>query len=337
MVKTVLRLLLDHQAPPTSVPWDDWVPMLERNAVLLRVVQRLEALRRPIPPLLAVAALRERARVARVLQLMRSLADASDRHGVPHVFPKAFAHYPDAGGDIDLLVPVSSDIDPLLLRLAHVAPELGKAEPWSGSTVYRVPKDDLTLDIHHGRVGRVGEHTGLALRLIRNRRSISLAGAEWWVPTPEDELVFQGYVRIAGRRSFRIGDVITAIRLVECGELNWDTVRETAIQFDALPNLVCYLGYVAQIYREALGGGRELAIPLFDEGRGRTSTWGRAEFTAGVFKFPTVRVSGALYARAFGSAIAQGHFIGAGRLLLLPLAAAGAVLRRVVPVFAGAE
>jgi hypothetical protein len=264
---------------------------------------------------------------------MRSIADAGDRHGVPHVFPKAFAHYPDAGGDIDLLVPVSSDIDPLLLRLAHVAPELGKAEPWSGSTVYRLPEDDLTLDIHHGRVGRVGEHTGLALRLIRNRRSISLAGTEWWVPTPEDELVFQGFVRIAGRRSFRIGDVVTAIRLVECAEMNWDTVRDTALAFDALPNLACYLGYVAQIYRDAMG--RELAVPPLAQGR--AGTWGRAEFSGGVFKFPTVRVSGALYARAFGSAIAQGHFTGAGRLLLLPLAAAGAVLRRFVPVFAGAE
>jgi hypothetical protein len=333
MVKAVLRLLLDpNPVGPADMPWDDWVSVLERNAVLLRVVHRLETLRRPIPPGLAVAALRERARVARVFQLMRRIADACDRHGVPHLFPKAFANYPDAGGDIDLLVPLSSDFDPLLLRLAHLAPEMGSAALWSGSRVYRFPDEELTLDIHHGRVGRVGEHRDLAIRLIRNRRPVSLAGTEWWTPSPEDELVFQGFERIAGRRSFRIGDVLNAIGLVLRPDLDWNAVRETARVSGAGPNLSCYLAYIAQIHREALG--RELPLP----GMGATSSgWGRAEFTRGAFRFPTMRVSGALYARAFGSAIAQGRLIGAGRLLLLPLAAAGAVWRRLAPALAGAE
>jgi hypothetical protein len=335
MVRTVLRLLLDRSAAaPADVPWDDWVPMLERNAVLLRVVQRLEALHRPIPPGLAVAALRERARVARVLHLMRQIADACDRHGVPHVFPKAFAHYPDAGSDIDLLVPLSSDVDPLLLRRAHLVPEIGSASLLSASRVYRLPDHELTLDIHHGRVGRVGEHRDFAMRLIRNRQTLRLAGAEWWAPTAEDELVFQGFERVAGRRSFRIGDVVNAVGLVQRHDLDWDVVRETARITGALPHLSCYLAYIAQIHRDVLG--RALSLPPL--GTAGVAGWGRAEFTRGAFRFPTLRVSGALYARAFGLAIAQGRLAGAGRLLLLPLVAAAAVWRRMAPaIVAGGE
>lgn len=332
MVKAVLRLLLDSSAAaPADVPWDDWVPMLRRNAVLLRVLERLETMRRPIPPGLAVAALRERARVARALQLMRQIADACDGHGVPHVFPKALAHYPDAGSDIDLLVPFSSDVDPLFLRLAQLEPEIGSASLLSASRVYRLPDQDLTLDIHHGRVGRVGEHRDFAMRLIHNRRTLSLAGAEWWVPTAEDELVFQGFERVAGRRSFRIGDVVNAVGLVRRHDLDWDVVRETARITGALPHLSCYLGYIAQIHRDVLG--RELPLPPLGGGAG----WGRAEFTGDAFRFPTLRVSGALYARAFGLAIAQGRLAGASRLLLLPLAAAGAVWRRMAPAAARGE
>ena len=260
MVKAVLRLLLDRRAAaPADVPWDECVPMLQRNAVLLRIVDRLETMRRPIPPGLALAALRERARVARALRLMRQLADVCDRHGVPHVFPKALAHYPDARGDIDLLVPFSSNVDPLFLRLVHLAPEIGSASLLSASRVYRLPDQDLTLDIHHGRVGRVGEHRDFAMRLIHNRRTLSLAGAEWWVPTAEDELVFQGFERVAGRRSFRIGDVLNAVGLVQRHDLDWDVVRETARTTGALPHLSCYLGYIAQIHRDVLD--RELPVP----------------------------------------------------------------------------
>ena len=332
MVRTVLRLLLEPAAG-VEVPLGNTAVVLQRNAVLVRVVQRLDALHRPIPPDLAVAALRERARVQRGLQLMRQLADVCDRHGMPHVFPKAFAHVPDGGADIDLLVPVSSYLDPLLLRLAHLAPESGSAEPWSGSRVYRLPEQGLTLDIHHGRVGRMGEHRGLATRLVRNRRSVSLGGAEWWIPAPEDELVFLGFERIAGRRSFRIGDVVHAIHLVQDPQLDWDAVRETASVADVLPHLSCYLAYIAQIHREALG--RELMLPSL--AGSRPGRWGRAEFRHGAFRFPTMRVSGTLYARALGSAIARGRVTDVVRLLLLPLSAARAVWRRIAPALVGAE
>jgi len=318
----VLRLLLDRRGPPPAdAPWDDWVVVLERNAVLRRVADRLEALGQRLPLPVAVATIRARARSERVLQLMGRAADACERHGIPHVFPKALPHLPDVGSDVDLLVAVPTSVDALIVDgMGAVLQGPGLSHALSGSRVYHVPDSDL--DIQHGRVGRLGEHRDLATRLVQNRRRVSVAGRDWWVPTPEDALVLQAVSRLAGRRSFRIADVVSTIGAVRDG-LDWDVVRRTADATGVLPGLSCYLGYVSQIHREALG--QELALPPL--GVPRAAGWGRAEFHRGAFRFPAVRVNGELYARAFASAVAHGRWLGAGRLLLLPLVAATALTR----------
>jgi Uncharacterised nucleotidyltransferase len=324
LATAVLRLLLDRRdPPPADAPWDDWVVVLERNAVLLRVADRLEALGGLLPRPVAVATVQTRARSERVLHLMRQVADACERHGIPHVFPKALPHLPDVGGDVDLLVPAPTNVDPLILDgLGAALQGPGVSHALSGSRVYHVPGPGLDLDIHHGRVGRLGEHRELATRLVQNRRRVFVAGVAWWVPAPEDALVLQGLDRIAGRRSFRIADVVSTIGAVRDG-LDWDVVLRTAEATGTLPGLSCYLTYVSQIHREALG--RELALPPLGVSGG--VGWGRAEFHHGAFRFPAVRVNGAVYARAFGSAVAQRRWVGAGRLLLLPLVAATALRR----------
>ena len=112
----VLRLLLDRRdPPPADAPWDEWAGVLQRNAVLLRVADRLQVLGQPLPPRLAAAFVHASARSERVLELMRHAADACERHGIPYVFPKALPHHPDVGGDIDLLVPRATDVDPLIV------------------------------------------------------------------------------------------------------------------------------------------------------------------------------------------------------------------------------
>jgi hypothetical protein len=336
LATTVLRVLLDRRDSPRparapEAPWDEWAAVLQRNAVLLRVAEHVD-LRSHAG--FAAAVLDERARVARVLQLMRHVALACEHHGIPYVFPKALAHYPDAGSDIDLLVPVAPDGDRLILGGTLVAPGgIGLAHLLSATRVYRIWDTGLVLDIHHGRVGQLGEHRELAARLIASRRRVTAADVAWWASAPEDALVLQGLDRVAGRRSFRLGDVVSTIRTVRAG-LDWDAVLRTARAVGGLPSLWCYLSYVAQISREALG--RELALPPL--GMAAATRWGRAEFKGGLFRFPAVRVSGAVYASAFGAALAAGRWAGAGRLLLLPVLAAATLGRRAArTVAAGAQ
>lgn len=334
----VLRLLLDRRdPPPADAPWDEWAGVLQRNAVLLRVADRLQVLGQPLPPRLAAAFVHASARSERVLELMRHAADACERHGIPYVFPKALPHHPDVGGDIDLLVPRATDVDPLIVGdLGAALQGPGLSHALSGSRVYRFPGPvgglKLDLDIHHGRVGRLGEHRELAARLVEHRRRVSVGGggAEWWVPAPEDALVLQGLDRIAGRSCFRIADVVSTINTVRAG-LDWDLVRRTADATGVLPTLACYLSYVSQIHREVLG--HELALPPLHSPR--AARWGRADFRDGAFRFPAVRVGGELYARAFRSALTQRRWAGAGRLLLLPLVAAAALGRHATRLVAG--
>ena len=333
LASAVLQLLVDGVDPLLSdAQWDDGVVVLERNAVLLRVADRLHALGRSLPPAMAAAAVQARARAERVLQLMRRAADACERHGIPYVFPKGLPHYPDVGGDVDLLVPRSTNVDPLIVEgLGATLQGPGVSHAVSGSRVYHLagPPPVLDLDIQHGRVGRLGEHPELAARLVQNRRSVFVGGVAWWVPALEDALVLQGLDRLAGRRSFRIADVVSTIKALQ-GGLDWDGVRGAASAAGVLPGVSCYLSYVSQIHREALG--RELALPPL--GVPRAAGWGRAEFERGAFHFPTVRVNGELYARAFGSAVARGRWFGVGRLLLLPLIAVTALVRRGVRALA---
>lgn len=333
VASVVLRLLLDRRdPPPADAPWDEWGNVLERNAVLLRVGDRLQSFGQPLPARLAAAYVRASARSERVLDLMRRAADACERHGIPHVFPKALPHHPDVGEDVDLLVALATNVDPLIvdgLGATLQGPWLSHA--LSGSRVYRLPGpgQGVDLDIHHGRVGRLGEQRELAARLVAHRRRVSVGGVDWWVPAPEDALVLQGLERIAGRRSFRIADVVSTINTVR-GGLDWDVVRRTADDTGVLPALACYLSYVSQIHREVLG--HELPLASLDVAR--APRWGRAEFRDGAFHFPAVRVSGELYARAFRAALSQRRWSGAGRLLLLPFVAAAALGRRATRLLA---
>jgi hypothetical protein len=327
LASAALQLLVDGVDPLLSdAQWDDGVAVLERNAVLLRVADGLLALGRPLPSAMAAAAERARTRAEQVLHLMRRAGDACEQHGIPYVFPKGLPHYPDVGGDVDLLVPRSTHVDPLIVAdLGATLRGPGMGHAVSGSRVYHLagPPPGLDLDILHGRVGRLGEHPALAARLVQHRRRVVVAGATWWVPALEDALVLQGFDRLAGRRSFRIADVVSTINAVR-GGLDWDAVRGAASALGVLPGVSCYLSYVSQIHREALG--RELALPPL--GLPRVSGWGRAEFERGAFHFPAVRVNGELYARAFGSAVACGRWFDVGRLLLLPIIAATVLARR---------
>src|SRR5205823_12418813 len=86
----------------------------------------------------------------------------------------------------------------------------------------------LALDVHHGRLGVVGEHAAYPADLIRRRQSRMLAEEEYFVPAPEDQLILQGMSRIAGRRSFRLADAAATIRIIRGPPLDWGFVVSVA-------------------------------------------------------------------------------------------------------------
>lgn len=319
----LLRLLTGDGAPIDEQPvdWARLVDVARRNAVLIRAAGELARRGMPLPEAQEVEVEHERWRARAAVRVSAIVTRSGAQHDIPLVFPKVTRHLPDVGDDIDLLVASRSRrVDgPLLEELPSVAQQRRIDDRMARRVVYRVAACPLPLDIHHGCLGDAGEDGRFARIVLEGRRRVTLDGLELSGPSPEDEVVLQGAQRAFGRRRIRISDAVHAILAVRSIDLDWDRVLATARATGALPGLACFLEYVEQAYRRAYQGGllpTELRRAL-PHGR-----WGEIRIDRDGMHFPTVRVTGALYARRLGRYVLSGQWGGAMRLCLYPLATA---------------
>jgi len=328
-----LRLLLDDGAPPPPpppselVPWGALATLAERNGVLIRLAQRFERLGIKPAAVFYGAVAREAERVAATIELIRQVGEACARHDIDFIFPKALQHYPDMGADVDLLVlSRSADVDRVILQ--HLPAEARGRDLRSRmahATVYRVAGCPSLLDIHHGRLGVLGEYTALPALLVKNRQPARVDGLHGFVPSLEDQILLQGLERVSGRRSLRLADVAFTVHALRLA-LDWDYILGTTRELGGLHPLSCYLSYVDQAYERCFGSGLlppELRRELILDG------WGRVEFGSGRLQFPALRANARIYLHELDTMIAARNWASAGRLLLLPLVAATAGWARV--------
>jgi len=295
--------------------------------VLIRLAQRFERLGIQPAAVFYTAVARECERVATTIEVMRQVGEACTRHDIDFIFPKALQHYPDMGADVDLLVlSRSADVDRVILQ--HVPAEARGRDLRSrvaNATVYRVAGCPSLLDIHHGRLGVLGEYTALPAVLVKNRQPARVDGLRGFVPSLEDQIMLQGLERVCGRRSLRLADVVFTVATLRLA-LDWDYILGTTRELGGLHALSCYLSYVDQAYQRCFGSALlppELRQELILDG------WGRVEFGSVRLQFPAVRANARIYLHEFDAMIASRNWAGAGRLLLLPLVAASAGWSRV--------
>src|SRR6266704_1346927 len=165
---TALRLLLDQGGSPPpdmTVDWPLLLTLARQNSVLVRLSERLEGRGLRPPAFFAAAAERARQRADTASSVMRHIADRCARHGIDFLFPTAWQHFPDAGGDLDLLVSSRARrVDALILEgmaASLRAPDLRDRR--AGTALYWLRESGLALDVHHGRLGVVGvaHHMGV--------------------------------------------------------------------------------------------------------------------------------------------------------------------------------
>ncbi len=317
---TALRLLFDQGgSPPTdmTVDWPLLLTLARQNSVLVRLSERLEGRGLRPPAFFAAAAERARQRADTACSVMRHIADRCARHGIDFLFPTAWQHFPDAGGDLDLLVSSRARrVDALILEgmaASLRAPDL--RDRLAGTSLYWLRESGLALDVHHGRLGVVGEHAAYPADLIRRRQRRVLAEEEYFAPAPEDQLILQGMSRVAGRRSFSLGDATATIRIIRGQPLDWGFLVSVAHHMGVLPGLCCYLGYVDEIYGALYG--HHLLPP---EARQVLTIdgWGSVAFREGRYRFPSLRVRNRLYWRQLATVAAAGEWRVASRLCLVP-------------------
>ncbi|HEV3469108.1 MAG TPA: nucleotidyltransferase family protein [Pyrinomonadaceae bacterium] len=328
-----LRLLLGGAAPAGALGaggWEELLRVARRNFVLVRLSDRLGELGINPPAFFEEEAGRERQRAAAMLDIIGRVTRACEGRGVAHVFAKSFQHHPDMGGDIDLFVESrSAEVDKAVLEgtAAEPVPRDLRARV-SGVTCYRVCGGEFVLEIHHGRVGLLGEHGALVGQLIRNARRGRVGGGEFLLPSAEDLLVLHGAQRVYRSGPVRLCDVLSTAALVRPERLDWDYLLRTSERLGTAYGLRSYLTYAGQIYREA--SGREL-LPAGPRAELEASGCGRAEPRGGVYVFPRGRVVARVYLGKVRAAVRAGNWEALGRLSLTPLLAASALARALKP------
>jgi hypothetical protein len=300
--------------------WDLVLRLSTANAVLLRVAARLRELAVEPPRRFRGTAAQEHLRIRNAMDLMRALGRRCTDLGVAFLFPKSFQHYPDMGRDIDLLVlarPVGGDAA-LLGDLPWSRKATTVGNRLASTTEYSIRGVGSPLEIHHGRLGDLGEHARYPAALLARSATASIDGEQVRVPSPEDQLLLQGMQKVYARRSIRIADVVHAVLVLQRHDLDWDYLEGAAKRLGVYHGLSCYLSYVEQAHRGALG-----AELLSAERRERLTLdgWGPVAFVDGRYRFAALPVSCRLYAHELASKLLAAHWGSVGRFCLLPLAA----------------
>ena len=317
-----LQLLLDDARPEADVPWDDLALLARRHGVLIRLAGRFERLGIRPAAVFETAVARERRRVAAMIDLMRRVGDACASGDIDFIFPKALHLYPDMGGDLDLLVlSHSTAVDRVILRhLPAALLERDLRHRVANVTVYHVEGFPSILDIHHGRLGVLGEYRALPALLLQHRQPASVGGLPCFVPSREDQVLLQGLERVPGRRSLRLADVVFAHAALRPG-LDWNYVLRTARALGGVHTLSCYLSYVDQVYQRCFAGS---LVPPEVRSELALKGWGRVSCGSAGLQFPALRANALIYLRQFDAMMESWNWSGAGRLLLLPVVAAAA-------------
>lgn len=302
-----------------DVQWDLSLRLGKENVILVRSFDLLEKMGIPISnQSFQNAVAEERQRIRSTVQLIAKISEICTREGIEFVFTKAFQHYPDMGHDVDLFVSErTSKIDALMIKTFGAS--RGKESLLNrvaGKATYKTRECLSPIEIHHGRLGHIGEYNIYPRLLIKNRKEVAVDGATTFIPSMEDQLIIQVIQRIYGHRYIRLSDIIGVIRTTRREDLDWGYITSTAKQIGIFDGLCCYLSYIHQIhwslFKNDFSSGR-LKV-AWVQGR-----WGEVRFRDWYYTFPTVSVVSRIYLNRFISEVVSLNWEGMGRLCLFPL------------------
>ena len=278
-----------------NLDWEWFLEFAQRNVILVRSNNCFREIDFEVPcEKYKIAVELEEERVGFALGLIDSIGKICSRAGVEYVFTKAFQHYPDMGHDIDLFVPSrSSRVDKIIGESLNSTHANGSLCSWiAGKSSYTIDGCSFPLEIHHGRLGHIGEHNIYPNMVMQNRRKVVIAGTSTWIPSPEDQLIVQALQRIYGHLYIRVSDVIRSFETLSTQELNWDYAFRITKQVGIFDGFSCYLNYIDEIHNSLFD---RTLLPSEAEKALRLGRWGKVRFTGWYYKFPTVSVISRVY------------------------------------------
>lgn len=283
------------------------------NAITLRLHHALELAGIAVPAEFERAAQAERVRVNAVWTEIEKIDQVCRCKGVAVVFPKADQHSPDMGHDIDVLVDDPSKRIDRDISAALEAREGGSSlfNRIARKTAFTSNEGGSPIEIHHARLGLVGEQALLAKSILSHGRPRN-ARPHVKIPDLHDRLLVQATQRVLGHRTLRIGDVLSGVSILRAAPEPVELWRRASI---------LGLGFTVETYLRGLLGivggdmGRALLAP-------RQTVKGPLSLTllGGMYLFPAASVARA-YASVFGRAGLRGDVVTVARIAAIPFAA----------------
>jgi len=238
----------------TSVDWNKWQHLAASNVILIRSYDALSKYGIKPPAAYHESVLKEINRINHTMGYIENLSKLCSQNKINCLFPKASQHYPDMGHDIDLFVlDESQHVDKIIQDNISLSP--GKSSfgnRISGKSSYQFESLETPLEIHHGRMGHVGEHWFYPKLVAERKKMIEINGYHFYTPSSEDQLITQVLQRIYGHFYIRISDIIHTLNLVRTKTLDWDYILNTCNQIGIQYGLISYLSLVNSLLKESV-------------------------------------------------------------------------------------
>jgi hypothetical protein len=254
--ESILRMLLQGDEFVTAqfsdiepIDWDFLLSLARDNRVVIRLYDSL--LQHGIEPSESYRAYvaDEKRRVALLVELMGQVAVAYESAGIDFVFIKNYQHYPDMGDDIDLLVLNGKDADSCIVSELALSPHnLSLLNKFGGKTQYCFHDGITFLEIHHDRLGRLGEHRLFPKIIVKNLQYVRLNGIVVPVPSAEDQFLLQVLQRVYTHFFFRISELLFGVNVVSSRDLDLGYLARISQEIGISPGLSFYLSIINSFY-----------------------------------------------------------------------------------------
>lgn len=251
-----------------GMDWNDFCRTAALNVVLTRAYDRIRTVTE-VPESYDKLAVEERARVNLALKAMSNISAICEESKIRFIFTKALQHYPDMGHDIDLLVLAGKESDGIIGSRTPIRPSVKSLfNITAGKTSYTLDDyDNMPLEIHHGRMGHLGEHKHYPVAVIANKKSEHVSGSYISTPSREDRLIICVIQRMYGHLYLRVSDILAIVSIAADKNLDWDYVKKTSRRMGIYAGLKRMLCHVSSIYKNF--AGEELKLPHELSGKSR--------------------------------------------------------------------
>ena len=271
----------------------------------------------------------EQERIAKAVAALQRICVELEAAGCPVAVMKTLDHWPDFGSDLDLVTMADArHIESVFLERLNgrlLARSLG--DHLAHKRGFKVEGLRETVEIHVGRLGQAGEHTGLARRFLDRRVPATFKGNTFLLPAPEERIIEGTLERMYRHLYFRLCDIYDTARIVESGSVDYKELRAAADLGGIWAGVATHLRITSEYLREYRGTGLHLPKDVLAAARfGEDKLITRSKY----IWVPILPQSCALFARQYAQLVWSGNVSATVRLSLLPPLASIAVLAHAV-------